>query len=513
MSEQETATTLGWQRLNEGRHGDAQTLFDRVLADDANNAAALHGAGLLAYLRGRHADGLALLKRAADADPARADVYLHLSAVYHDTGQIELAIGALERAIDLDPRCATYRAGLGVLRHLSGDSAGAIAAYRGAIELDGKDAHTLVNLAHLLIEADRPDEAEPIARRATEAMPRLALAYYKLGVALERVGRNDEAIAAMERALELDPKIGGDVHAGLGMTLLRSGQLKRGWAEYEWRFAAKNGRAGMPSLSSPRWDGGAMPRGTLLIQAEQGLGDTIHFARFAPLARERFGGRVVLRCERRLVDLIKTVEGEIEIASNDSPPSAHDVHVPLLSLPHVLGIETVAVQPAYLRADPAGGARWAERMREHPRPRVGLSWAGNPDHSADRQRSIDPRLLVPLGQIGGIAWFSLQRGARALPPFEVIDWSAQLDLNETAALMAHLDLVISVDTAIAHLAGALGRPVWTMLSFVSDWRWLTARDDTPWYASMRLFRQPARGDWNAVVTRIAEELRRLGPLP
>jgi tetratricopeptide (TPR) repeat protein len=506
MSNDESAS-LGWQRLHESRHGEARTLFEQVISRDAHHSVALHGAGFLAYLQGRSAEALDLLTRAVRADPARAEAYLHLSVVHHSAGRIEAAIDALRRAIAADPRHGVYHAGLGVLLQNRGDAAGAIDSYHRAIDLDPNDGYTLVNLAHLLLEDDRPEEAEPLARRAAESMPSLPLAHYKLGVALEQLGRGDEAITAIERSLSLSPE-NGDAHAALAMMLLRAGQLKRGWAEYEWRFAARNDPASMPALSTPRWNGSPIPRdATLLLQAEQGLGDTIQFSRFASMAKQRIvGGRVIVRCDERLVDLLHSLDQSIDVVSIDSPAPAHDVHAPLMSLPHLLGMESIHSLPSYLKADPARVAHWEERIRQYPRPRIGISWAGNPAHSGDRRRSIDPQLLAPLAQVADAAWFSLQRGARSLPPFKIVDWSAELDMNETAALMSALDLVISVDTAMAHLAGALGRPVWTLLAFVADWRWREEAGDTPWYSSMRLFRQPAPGDWGAVVSRVAQEL-------
>jgi hypothetical protein len=319
-------------------------------------------------------------------------------------------------------------------------------------------------------------------------------------------------------ALRLDPQ-SASTHWNRALALLQGGDYARGWPEYEWRWRRPGAR---PRLSTdrPAWDGRPLEGRTILLWCEQGLGDAIQFARYAPRV-QRQGGRVLLQCPGILRALFRTLPGvEAVLAEGEALP-AFDVHAPLLSLPALLGttLATVPAEVPYLSADPALVGAWRKKLAAVPGLRVGVAWQGNPHHKWDRHRSVHLAAFAPLARVGGVRLVSLQKGPGAeqlaalrgrLP---VVDFGDDLGASgpypDTAALMRGLDLVVTVDTATAHLAGALGVPVWVPLSTIVDWRWLLGREDSPWYPTMRLFRQAQLGDWGPVFARLAEELRAL----
>jgi len=278
-------------------------------------------------------------------------------------------------------------------------------------------------------------------------------------------------------------------------------------------------RQGFPvhprNFTKPQWDGRALEGRTLLLHAEQGLGDAIQFIRYLPLMSQR-GGRIIIECYAELQRLFQIMAGRCQIVACGQPLPAFDLHCPLLSLPRVFGttLSNIPHVVPYLHPDAEEARKWHHRLLWQSRlVNVGLAWMGNPAHKNDRSRSIKLARLAPLGQVPGVRFFSLQKGEAAAetktPPsgMELVDWTQELkDFADTAGLIANLDLVIAVDTAVVHLAGAMGKPVWTLLPFVPDWRWLLEREDSPWYPTMRLFRQNSWGDWDSVITRVVDAL-------
>jgi hypothetical protein len=303
--------------------------------------------------------------------------------------------------------------------------------------------------------------------------------------------------------------------------LLLEGRWREGWSEYESRLRTPANAVRLRGLSEPRWDGAPIPGGTLLIHAEQGFGDTLQFMRYVPLACQRAGAaRVIVECQRELLSLLSSgggwgceliPRGALDCA--DAP--RFDVQLPMLSLPLALEHFDPMPMPApYVAPPPRLLDAWRERLAAVPGFRVGIAWAGNPSHREDRLRTIRPEQLLPLLRVPGAVFYSLQleqrEGVSALPLTEagLRDFTAHIgDFADTAAMMAELDLIITVDTASAHLAGAMGRPVWTLLPFVPDWRWGLKNEDTPWYPTMRLFRQPRLTDWDAVIAKVREQLQ------
>jgi hypothetical protein len=345
-----------------------------------------------------------------------------------------------------------------------------------------------------------------------------------LGVALQKQGALGEAVASYRRALELRPDY-AEAHNNLAFVWLLTGDFEQGWSEYEWRWKAN--LLSPPSFTQPLWDGTPLAGRTILLYAEQGLGDTLQFIRYAPLV-ERRGGRVIMACPRPLLQLLASCPGIDRLVALDAVSSDFELYALLMSLPRILGtsLESIPADVPYLEADPELTVHWQSELATFSREfRIGIAWQGNPDHRGDRHRSFRLAQFAPVARLEGVRLFSLQKGPGAEQirevgdRFPVTDLGSRLDettgaFMDTAAVMKNLDLVISADTAIAHLAGALGVPIWVALSSAPDWRWLLGREDSPWYPTMRLFRQASPGDWDGVFARIAAAVEgRLCKLP
>jgi hypothetical protein len=399
-------------------------------------------------------------------------------------GNVEESIASYRRAVTLNPDYALAYRNLGNARRIQGDLDQAGAWFRQALILD-------------------PDCADT---------------HNHISLVLKEQGRIEESIASVRRALTLQPDF-SIAHHNLGIYLLLAGRYEEGWNEYEHRLECAEERR---KSSRPRWNGERVEGRTILIQWEQGYGDVLQFARYVPLVRDRAGAeRVILETHPQMARLFNESGGmNADVVSRLTVDEAllpeHDYFVPLMSLPHALGLfEPLPVPREYLVADPVRRRDWRERLGLSSKARVGLAWAGSATHHEDRLRSIPPATLLPLLQRPEFEFYSLQVGpqGRQIQSLEeqgLIDLTTQIvDFADTAALIAELDLIITVDTAVAHLAGAMGRPVWTLLSFVPDWRWGMQGESTPWYPTMRLFRQPKRGDWDSVLERVDNELARL----
>jgi Flp pilus assembly protein TadD len=465
-----------------GRLGEAEQLYRQVLAGDPGHSDGLHMLGVLAG----------------------------------QTGRTDLAAELIGRAIARAPGCAAYHANLGNVLREQGDLPAATASFRRALALrpDFPEAHN--NLGTALQELGEPEPALACFRRALALRPDYADALGNLGNALRDLGLAEAAVSCLRQAVRLRPGL-APAHHNLALALLACGEMAEGWQEYEWRWQAPPLAGSQRAWARPQWHGEAAPGRTLLIHAEQGFGDTLQFCRLAPLAASRFA-RVILEVPPPLVRLVRTLRGVDQVVAAGDALPAFDLQCPMLSLPRALGttLEGIPATVPYLHADAAEAAVWRARLGG-PGLRVGLAWAGNPRRhlravaAVDRRRSLPPELLAPLLAQPGPRFVSLQKdGPPALADAKVIDLMAEVhDFAATAALIENLDLVISVDTAVAHLAGALGRPVWLLDRFDSCWRWLGARRDSPWYPTLRRYRQPRWGDWASVVAEAAADLGRL----
>ena len=438
-----------------------------------------------------------------------------------EQGNLDQAITEFRHGLALEPGDADSEANLGVALAAQQNLDDAAAAFRRAIVLKPDHPAAWSNLAVVLPEIGQPKMGLAAARRTVALAPDSALAYANLARGLNDLERTDQAIESFRRAVLLEPN-DARLHADLAMTLLAGGRFYEGWEEYEWRW--RGGLAGMTprTFVKPLWRGESLAGLRILLHSEQGLGDTLQFCRYAPILAES-GARVIVEVPAALARLVGTLPGvERVIVAGEAPPP-FDCHLPLLSLPFVMGttIETIPSHVPYLHPVPNVCADWSERLAGLPGCRVGLVWAGRthlgaeaPVGAAGPWRNLTLDRLKPLFEVSGVSLVSLQYGPAAAELTHIPAKKRPLDpmgdvtdFADTAALVANLDLIITVDTAVAHLAGALGKPVWILSRYAGCWRWLRGRDDSPWYPTARLFRQNERRDWDEVIDRVARALR------
>ena len=447
------------------------------------------------------------------APPAAADALVARAIESHRRGDLAAAERGYREALAAAPEHPPALHFLGVVLYQHRRLAEALPLLERAVALVPGEPEFHNNLGLALAEADRIDEGIAAYRRSIALKPDHAAAWNNLGLALQADNRLEAAASAFREAIAHAPSF-AEAHWNLSLALLGQRHSAEAWQAYEWRLAIPALWKDAPVHPGPRWDGVVRPRQTLLVTAEQGLGDALQFIRFVrPLAAR--GARVIVAADAPLVRLLGTAPGVVASVSHTAAAPPYDAQVPLLSLPHVLGVTERDLQPAapYVTADASRRAAVAAALATLTGVRkIGIVWSGNPAQRVNRRRSIPLAKLAPLFALPGIAWFSLQKGEAAaavaqVPAARVLrPLPPDHDFDDTAALVAELDLVLSVCTSMAHLAGALARPVWVMLAHAADWRWQLQRTDSPWYPTARLFRQPRAGDWDAVVQDVLQAL-------
>lgn len=461
-----------------GSLAEAATLYRSILVDEPNNADALHLLGLALKSEGKLDEAQASMRRAVALRPDFADAHYNLGNLLMGTGQADEAITLFRKAIALKPELAEAYYNLGnTLRDL-GDLEGAEEAFRGGIAAKSGYVEAVHNLANVLKSQNRVEAAIVEYRRAIAMKPALGEAHYNMGLVLMLIG-------AMEEGLE----------------------------KYEYRWEVDGFPTPKRNFPQPRWTGDDIRDKTLLISAEQGLGDAIQFARYLPMIADR-AKRIVLEARKPLMRLMERLPGVDAVVEAGRALPAFDVHAPLLSLPYILQtrLHTIPGAVPYLKGDPAAIASW--RARRDSRFTVGLIWAGN--RKPDPSRTTGLAALKPILDVQGVRFIGLQK---ELEPGDdaliaqlggKLDWWGRDfgDFADTAAAFEAIDLVISIDTGPAHLAGAVARPAWVFIPFAADWRWLMARPDSPWYPTMTLYRQERRGDWTPEIASVAADLRR-----
>jgi tetratricopeptide (TPR) repeat protein len=502
-----------------GRLADAELLYRKILAAEPRHAGGLHLLGAIAHQTGREAAAAALMEQAIAIDGGVADYHFHLGNVYGRLGLPEQAVGCFRRAIALRPELAEAHSNLGYALAQLGDLEEAAACCRRAIVLRPDFPLAHYNLAAALTDLGRPGEAVACCRAALARRPDDPEALNALAIAHRQCGDLDAAMACSRRAIGLRPGF-AEAHFNLALALLARGDFAAGWPEYEWRWRTPDFRGQRRNFAQPQWRGEPAAGRTLLLHAEQGFGDTLQFCRYAPLAAAR-GLRVTLAVPAPLVRLLRGLPGVERVVSHAEDVAGFDLHCPLLSLPLAVGTTLAGIPSAtcYLRADPAQAEAMRRRLAAigDRGPRIGVAWAGNPRAHApgaaalDRRRSIPPERLLAIFGLPGPHIVSLQKDGPAAPGAAPMTdlMSDMSDFADTAALIANLDLVVSVDTSVAHLAAALGKPVWLLDRFDHCWRWLAGRRDSPWYPGLRIYRQPRPGDWESVLAEVGRDLRAL----
>jgi tetratricopeptide (TPR) repeat protein len=552
-----------------GRQDEAALLYQSLLETNPEDREAMYRLGMTRATAGAVAEARDLLMRVVEIDPSFADGFSDLGVLSRRLGDIDAARDAYGRALALRPdhvdalyncgnlenaagepeqaesfyrRAIAARPGhqgalnnLGLLLHKMGDHEGAAAIYRQALSHDDTLPPTHNNLGNALRDSGALEQSLASYRRAVALDAELCDGWRNLSVALQKMHLMEDAVDPARRALALEPD-NPELLLNLGTLMIRLGQMKKGadafdralairpdyaeahwnrahvqlmhggfregWREYEWRLRCPGLNAYGRTFDAPRWDGGTLTGKRILIHSEQGFGDTLQFVRFLPQVKQR-GGTVIFEAHKALIRLFDGIEGADELVHSGENLPEFDCYAPLLSLPFLFGAEENSIPAAPALHVPAAPPI---DLPESGNKRIGLVWAGRPQHGNDRNRSMALSHIKPLFENERCDFFSLQLGP-ARGQIEQEDQQSNLtDLSEhltdfaaTASLIEQLDLVIAVDTAVAHLAGSLGKPVWLMLPFVPDWRWMLHRSDTPWYPTMRLFRQPAAGNWAAAV--------------
>ncbi|MFL9966235.1 tetratricopeptide repeat protein [Paraburkholderia sediminicola] len=524
---------LGELALQTGRAQEGSELLKKALAVNAKQAPVHSNLAYALNELQRHGEGLASADRALTLQPNFPDALNNRGNAQAALNRPLDALASFDRAIAWVPEFAVaWNNRAGVLRDL-GRADEALASCDRAIALQPNYAAAWSNRGNALSDLNQPEEAERSYRRALELAPAFADAWNNLGLAQIDLNQHAHALSSYERALAIDPA-SVETRWNQALCLLQMGRFEAGWREYEWRWERARIKADRRGFAQPLWRGDFSIDGkTILLHAEQGLGDTLQFCRYATLV-SKLGAKVVLEVPAALMRLMSTLDGVDQLVEAGHPLPPFDCHCPLLSLPLAFRTDEASIPAAtpYLFADLEAARAWRERVDAKPdakadartdrRLKVGLVWAGeNRSHVAelrkiDARRSIALERFAPLLDVPNVRFFSLQKGAAAsqLSGSElserVADYTQELhDFADTAALVANLDLVISVDTSTAHLAGALNRPVWILNRFDTCWRWLLERRDTPWYPCARLFRQPALGDWDSVMQATRDALAEL----
>jgi tetratricopeptide (TPR) repeat protein len=547
----EALNNLGNALIAQGKPEQAVSCYERALMLRPDYAEAHNNLGVALRRSGRFEQAVASYECALRLAPHYAEAHNNLGDAVSALGQWERAIGCYRQALALrsDNPEALNNLGVALLRIGKGDDG--IACHEEALRLRPNYYEAHNNLGNALAARRGPAEAVRSYREALRIRPDYAEAHYNLGIALAEQGQLDEAVASYREALRLKPdyvearsNLGHalraqgrldeamacynqildakpddpEAHMSRALAWLQQGDYEQGWPEYEWRWRCRE--LGRLPYTQPAWDGSPLEGRTVLLHAEQGLGDTIQFVRYVPLVRAR-GGEVIVACPKALQPLLADSPGLRRLAVKDDELPPFDVYAPLLSLPALLGttLATVPADVPYVHADPALVERWRRELEGIPGFKVGIVWQGSPDYRSDRYRSIPLRHFAPLARVPGVSLLSLQKGPGSEQlreaGFAVTDLSPRLDetsgpFRDTAAVLRNLDLAVMIDTAAAHLAGALAVPTWLALSSAwADPRWLLDREDSPWYPTLRLFRQQRFGDWDGLFARMAEALGRL----
>jgi tetratricopeptide (TPR) repeat protein len=536
----------------QGKLDEAAAHYGKAIEIEPNHAAAHINLGNVLQALGQFDDAIAHYKQALPMDPGNAALYNNMGgAILGARGDLNEAAACFGRVAALKPNYPEAHYNLGNIFSAQGKLDDAVACYQRALTLspDRPDFHN--QLGNALRDQGRLEAAAECCERALALMPNYAEAHYNLGNVFGDQGKLEEALGCYERALALRPDY-ADAHTNLIITLrdlgrnhdalvcckralafhpdsadtqfcdaylrLLTGDFAEGWRKYEWRWLTTDVKP--HGLTLPLWDGKDLGGRTILLHCEQGLGDSIQCVRFARLVKEK-NGTVLLACPNSLARLFKGVAGVDGIYPDGRHLPTYDVQAPMMSLPGLFQttVDSIPADVPYLRSDPAGVAVWKDRLAGHGGFRVGIVWRSGPAHEGYRKRSVTAAQFAEFLKIPGLTVVSLQKDGTA-GEFEMLgnavgsnttgsffDASPFLeDFSDTASVVANLDLVITVDTAVCHLAGALAVPVWTLIPFAHDWRWLLQREDSPWYPTMRLFAQPKIGDWQSVIERVRDEL-------
>jgi tetratricopeptide (TPR) repeat protein len=496
-----------------GRHAEALQSYEKALALQGDFPEAHFNRGLAFEAMGRQDEALAAFDRAIALRSTYAEAFNSRGIVFQNQKRITEALASFEAALAVRPEYPDALSNRGAALHALERYDESLASYDRAVTVRPDHAEAWYNRGNTLRSMGLLNSAVTSYTRAITLRPEYPEAYVNRGLVEQDLGQVEGAIQSYERAIALKPSH-VEAHWNLSLALLVAGELPRGWDKYEWRWQRPSVNLPPDSHLRPRWTGTESLAGkTLLLRNEQGFGDTLQFCRYASLCQAQ-GARVILEVQRDLVPLMRGLAGPELVIGRGDPLPPHDLQCPLLSLPFAFrtGLDNLPAPGRYLAAAEDKTRAWLERLSGVPAPRVGVVVSGSPTHGRDRERSIALHDLLTELDLS-VNWVSLQKECRkgdmaAIRSRRDVAWFGDelRDFSDTAALVEAMDLIITVDTSVAHLAGALGKPVWVMLPFSPDWRWMWHGTTTPWYPSMTLYRQQAGGDWQGVFARIRENL-------
>jgi tetratricopeptide (TPR) repeat protein len=514
---------LAQRNHRSGELAGAEALYRQILGADPSHAGALHLLGLLSHQTGRHQDALGLIRQAIQIKPNVADFHFNLGIALVVSDDYAAAAECFRHALRLNPNDALGHYNLGNALYKQGKLEAATEYFREALRINPNQLAAQTDLGHALFWQGDLEAAVACYRQAVRIGPNHANAHVDLGSALLWQGQYVEAAEWIGRALQLDPgNKKGIWHRS--WLRLQQGQFDEGWPDYEQRPALSGTSA--RTFNGPRWDGAPLQGKTILVHAEQGLGDTLQFARYLPMVK-RQGGAVVFECQSSLASLLSGFPGVDQLIAAGAALPPFDVHIPLLSLPLLFGttLATIPADVPYLQADAQRVFKWQDEIRRVTRRqpagsdktfKIGIAWQGSLDQQTQKgdRRCVALSQFAPLAHIEDVRLYSLQvgPGTRELAAaiFPIIDLGSRFNadsMEDLAAALMNLDLIVTIDSAVAHLAGTLGVPVWTLLSYAADWRWLLDRSDSPWYPTMHLYRQKRLGDWVEVMQQVAADCR------
>ena len=522
-----------------GRFTDAQKLYEKFLTLKPNIAEVQSKLGAALAAQGKFKQSISILNKAIENAPNLTDAYINLGGVLHIQGDTEGAIDLFKRAIELDPNQISAHINLGNTFLRQEDLDGATNAYTLALRIDSNShealnglastkmknnnfeeasnlfkralansqnqPETLCNYGILLRNQGKFEESEKTLRKALKIKPKSVEFHINLGNTLKSRRKLDDAMESYQQAISLDPN-NADAHWNKAQILLMLGNLEEGWREYEWRTKCSEFQLLIWRPGGPTWDGSDLNKKTILIYCEQGFGDSIQFIRYAQLIK-KLGARIIVKCQPKLKSLFETMPEIERTITRSDKTTAYHFQASILSLPYLIKTtpETIPSEVPYLFLP----EKKYDGLIRNGKLNVGIVWSGSPSHKNDQHRSMSLKNFQPLFDAKNFNFYSLQFGERNQDiisfGFTDVLKSLEEDLDgfwATALVLKKLDLIISVDTSTAHLAGALGKPVWNLLSFVPDWRWMLDREDSPWYPSMRLFRQNTPGDWLSVIKNV-----------
>lgn len=493
------------------RYSDSAEIFQQALAVEPNHSPSLFQLSLVRYSQGSSQLAIDDLRQLLSINPEDGLVAMNLGILLQETDQAEEAILWLEKAAGLLPQNSEVCNSLGLAYYQCGRLSDAAAAFRNALALNPNSPEAFSNLGNVLFDEHHYEEAISQYEKALGLNQQMFKAWYNLGKCYHQLLEVDKGIAMYRQAIALEPDL-AEAHWNLSHLLLLIGQYQEGFNEYLWRWRRK--AAPPNAIPKPEWHGEFVPTHTLLVHAEQGMGDAIQFVRYLPLVRQRVG-KLYLACAPPLVSLFQSLPGVDAILTQENMAAIYhvfDQQVPLLNLPSIFSPPENAIpcDVPYLAPDQKRLKEFAPLFAQAAdHLKVGLVWRGNPAHLNDANRSCQLAEFASLFHRSNTTFYSLQLSSDEESP-GLINLSSHLEtFADTAALMSHLDLIISVDTSTAHLAGALARPVWLLLPYVPEWRWGLTGESTPWYPTMRIFRQPHRGDWSTVMNLVRSALDEL----